>query len=84
MSAPSQGQSRRQGESGKPNPIFFLSVPDGGGLQMKKYGQRAHRSLRFGGNLPSLIEMAAFAIIFFLVPILPSDILKRSRSPPVR
>ena len=36
MSAPSQGQSRRQEESGKPDPIFFRSVPDGGELQMKK------------------------------------------------
>lgn len=36
MSAPSQGQSLRQEESGKPDPILFLSVPDGGGLQMKK------------------------------------------------
>ena len=47
MSAPSQGQSRRHEESGKSDPIFFLSVPEGGSLQMKKYAHRAQRSLRF-------------------------------------
>ena len=51
---------------------------------MKKYAQRAQRSLRFGGKRPSRIAIAASPIFAFRFPNIVLFIDNRSCVPPVR